>query len=260
MRVQMKPGSLALIFFTFCAASLLSGGALSGRQQSLVQQEVALIQQASKYFQAKDYANAIQTYKSVIALNPKMAAPYGGLGNVYMAQGQYQMAVAAYKQYFVSGVPDPQTYVSLGDAYFNLQQYDQAIATYQTCMANLPPNSDLATGQLYKRIGDAYAFNKQYANAIAALQKSLQLDSPNDGTTYDLGVAFAAAGQKTEATQIYQQLQGSNKDLAQKFYTQITSGTAPKFTPPQPGAAQPGNTPAQPISAPPKPATNKNSL
>src|ERR1700682_908313 len=89
-------------------AALLLPGALHGRQQSIAQQEVALIQQAGKYVQAKDYANAIQTYQSVIKLNPKMAAPYSGLGDVYMLQGKYQLAVTAYKQFFVLGTPDLQ--------------------------------------------------------------------------------------------------------------------------------------------------------
>jgi tetratricopeptide (TPR) repeat protein len=240
MRIQTKHIPLALIF----AAALFPAGGLHG-QQTIAQQEVALVQQAGKYFQAKDYANAIQTYNSAIKLNPKFAAPYSGLGDVYMAQGQYQMAVTAYKQWFVLGALDPVILVVLSDTYAPLGQYDQAITAYQKATANLPPYQYLAAGQLYQRIGDAYAFEKQYANAIDALQKSLQSYSPNDSATYDLGVAYAAAEQKTEAIQIYQELLSSNADLAQKFYNQIYGANAAK------------SAPAQPDNPHPKPATNR---
>ena len=58
-------------------------------------------EQGNSFFNAKDYAKAITSYKNATTFDPKWAAPFIKEGNAYYELGNYTLAIESYDKAFV---------------------------------------------------------------------------------------------------------------------------------------------------------------
>jgi tetratricopeptide (TPR) repeat protein len=87
--LQLNPGDTQLAQFTQrLEAATVRGGQTAGDPNAL----------AARYYQARQYDQAIQQYAAAVRLNPNNDKAYQGLGNCYYAKGNKPYAVQAYKR------------------------------------------------------------------------------------------------------------------------------------------------------------------
>ncbi len=118
---------------------------------------------------------AIREAKAATVLNPRDAAVWENLANIYrqlvnLAQGADNWAVAAYTQAIRFDPLNPQLRLDLGGLYFSLRNYEEAINLFQQAV-DAKPN----WANAYYNLATAYKENKQYAKAYQMMQVVIQL-------------------------------------------------------------------------------------
>ena len=111
------------------------------------------IQQAQLWRQRGDqlriqgsFDAAITAYERSLALNPKEAEPYAGLGAAHMGKGQNETALAAFKTAIELAPDHYWAHRLLGHAYLNLQRYTQAADELTQAYILRPQDSNLLIG------------------------------------------------------------------------------------------------------------------
>jgi tetratricopeptide (TPR) repeat protein len=104
-------------------------------------------EQGNKFFNTKDYAQSIESYKNAIIFDPKWAAPLIKEGNAYHELGNYTLAIESYdKAFAILGNLDEQVkflnkdvdskpywlniWFDKGEALVKLKKFDDAISLY----------------------------------------------------------------------------------------------------------------------------------
>ena len=70
-----------------------------------------------------EYEEALAAFEQAIALDPRLAYPHTGLGNVYRNLGRYEEALAAYEQAIALDPKYAYPHNGLGNVYGNLGRY-----------------------------------------------------------------------------------------------------------------------------------------
>jgi tetratricopeptide (TPR) repeat protein len=98
---------------------------------------------------------AIAAFQRAIDLNPKVAYPHNGLGNVYHSLGRHDEAIAAFQRAIDLDPKDAAPCNGLGNLYADLGRHDEAIAAYQRAIDLDPkvayPHNGL--GNVYQSLG-----------------------------------------------------------------------------------------------------------
>lgn len=97
---------------------------------------------ASAYHQEKQYEEAENAYRQVLARDPQNTAALQNLGNVLMDTGQIDEAVSVYQQ-AVQISPNSGLYSNLAVAFLRQKDYKKALTNYQQAV-RLEPNSAAA--------------------------------------------------------------------------------------------------------------------
>lgn len=98
------------------------------------------------------------------------------------AAKQYEQAIESFKAAIAKNPKDSGSGFNLGISYYNLKRYDEAVAALKQTIAIKP---DWAAA--YTELGNALDRSKHPDEAIAAFNRSLQLDPNNFATHYGLG-------------------------------------------------------------------------
>ena len=98
---------------------------------------------------------------------------------------------------------------NFGYHYYNAHQYEQA-AKQLTTTLEMDPNY----GQALWILGMVYIQESAIGNAIAELRKAVTLEGNSSRFIAELGIAYATAGQRSEASRILGDLQ----ELSQRKY------------------------------------------
>jgi tetratricopeptide (TPR) repeat protein len=102
---------------------------------------------AEHYTDEKQYENAIKIYKKMIAINPKRATAYSGLGYVYGLKNDVDKEIEYYKTSLRYDAEDDDVYLSLGKAYERKGMYQEALKAY-THAYELNPDSKVAAKKI----------------------------------------------------------------------------------------------------------------
>jgi tetratricopeptide (TPR) repeat protein len=102
---------------------------------------------AEHYTDEKQYENAIKIYKKMIAINPKRATAYSGLGYVYGLKNDVDKEIEYYKISLRYDAEDDDVYLSLGKAYERKGMYQEALKAY-THAYELNPDSKVAAKKI----------------------------------------------------------------------------------------------------------------
>lgn len=98
---------------------------------------------AHKFFEQKNYGEAISTFEEIISLNPKHALADNAqwwIGESYYFQGEYVNAMNAYQKVFELGDKNKSAYAQLrlGYCYNKLNQPDLAITAWEKVIRDYP--------------------------------------------------------------------------------------------------------------------------
>jgi len=174
--------------------------------------EKADITEGDKFYDAKDYVKAIESYKKAIARRPSSYA-YNGLGLSYDALKQYTNAVSATEEAIRLEPGDSQLHYNLAFVLIHMEAYEKAEGPIREALRLQPDFVDAINLQ-----GVVYNKRKQYAEALVQFQKALRL-KPNDPIiTHNVGKTLFQLGRKAEAEQVYKKLVTLDKESAQKLY------------------------------------------
>jgi tetratricopeptide (TPR) repeat protein len=142
----------------------------------------ALYHLADLYDRNDQYAEAIDTYKKVIALKPDMGYAYFKMGTAYDRINRPAEAVDAFKQ----------------------------AAKY---LRNHPV--------LYNNMGVAYGKLGKFNDEIAALKKAIKLRPAYSSARYNLGVTYLKVKNKKAAMQEYKELKNFDEGAAEALLKEI---------------------------------------
>jgi tetratricopeptide (TPR) repeat protein len=199
---------------------LINGTSASATNSSPAAKGAAeLVAQAKKYVDADDYANAIETSKKLIALDPRSADGWGFLALSYKETKKWQLAIDAFAKYIALTKPDSSAYRLYAECYIELEQYDKAIPLFQRALA-LDVTPDDKADTLFK-IGDAYYEMNDYAKALEPFRQVTVLTPKDDDALYHLGMCYMGLGKKAEAQQVQKKLETMNRISAGNLQTWI---------------------------------------
>ncbi len=86
-----------------------------------------LLDEADKFFQAKDWANAAKAYESITQKDPANFQAWNRLGSIYHSSSKYAKAVAAFEKALALNPNGPVVQYNLACAYARLNNNDRAI-------------------------------------------------------------------------------------------------------------------------------------
>lgn len=111
---------------------------------------------ARAYLEMNELEGSMTFYKKTVALSPRMAEAYKGLGNVYLAREEYEKAKKSFKRALDFDADDAGLMNSLALAHIRLLQYKEGIECYMMAL-KLDPND----ARVLFNIGHAYEKRNQ---------------------------------------------------------------------------------------------------
>lgn len=162
------------------------------------------IKQAEKYVQQGKVEAAIKEYEAVAKAEPGDVTISNILGDLYQRANRVDEAAARFAH--------------VAEYYRKGNQMPQAVATYRKLVRLAPdrPEHALTLADLFRKQGmaaDARQMFQQAADAarrinspntlIAALRELSKMDGDSANTKFELAEAFAATGQRNDATEAY---------------------------------------------------------
>ena len=144
-----------------------------------------LLGQAMEAFNIGDISRALQSYQSILELDPEHVMTYYNMGNIFLELKLVGQAESAYRStleinpFYVFGS------IGLARLHVFSGQPDKAIKVLHDTLKWYAGDQDVS---LY--LGLAYAFKKDAARAIQELNKSLEWDPDFPPTHYYLGVQY----------------------------------------------------------------------
>jgi tetratricopeptide (TPR) repeat protein len=239
-------------------------------QKQAVSKASGLVDEADKLADDKKYAEAIETYKIAIRLDPNYSPAFGGLGDAYLNSGNSQQAEVAYKEQVRLAPNDAQAQYDLGYFFNAMGRHGEAFSPLVKATSLDPTFAEAFYG-----IGYAYSRGTDFEKSIGFYRSALKNKPDYGDAYYGLGEAYARLGKGDLANEQLKKLNTLDPRLARKLEKEIANAatvaqvkTEPAWAssqqpttvtmPPQtsaPETSQPA--PARKvdqISAPPKPA------
>ena len=156
-----------------------------------------------------DWLEAEKEFKRAIALDPNYAIARSWYGFYLDAMGRHDDSL---RENLLAREIEPDSIVvntMLGQHYYFARQYELA-AKQLTTTLEMDPN--FANAHFF--LGFAYFMEPTLGNAVAEFQKALAIEQGGSRYLTALGIAYAAAGNRSEASKILDELQ----DLAKLRY------------------------------------------
>lgn len=137
--------------------------------------DVEYSKQGFKYYQQKNYDQAIVQYTQAINVKPDNAYYWEMRAGSYLGKKEYQKAIADYNQ-MVALKPEVFSYFERGHAYFEAGDYDKAIADFTQALALKP--DDITSLRMR---GLTYEQKKDYQNAEQDYKRVMSLKPDDTG-------------------------------------------------------------------------------
>jgi tetratricopeptide (TPR) repeat protein len=133
----------------------------------------------------RDLAQAEESFRKVIALDPKYPGVHGALGWVYMSQQNLEGTLKELRLEIEYHPEIPGTYQMLAQVLAATQHKDEAIEVYRKWLKVDPANHEAAI-KLSRMLSDS----KKNAEAIAVLEDAIKLSPDSSKLQYALGYAY----------------------------------------------------------------------
>jgi tetratricopeptide (TPR) repeat protein len=155
-----------------------------------------------------DQARARLAYERALELAPNSAYAHDAYGILYFSpMGRHEEAIAELQRAVELDPVAVSWLLDLGWVYYMAQQYELAIEYHQRTLELEP---DVVDG--HRGLGEVYVQKGMYDQAIKHLQKYVELtEGQTDYALGYLGYAYAIAGQRDKALEIFATLQDRAK-------------------------------------------------
>lgn len=153
-------------------------------------------------------AEAIDCFRRVLALNPKLAEAWYNLGNAQSADGRSAEAAESYRQALALRPDLAPARFNLGNALRDLGEFEPAAEAYRRALELLPRHATLHMnfGNVLRRLG-------RLDEAMAQHRKAVALEPQRPEAHYNLANALAARGQRAEAIVHYRAVLTARPDF-----------------------------------------------
>lgn len=164
---------------------------------------------------------AIETYRQMIAINPKNLYAHSNLGIIFEELGLKNKAAIEYKEAIKIDPEDPYTYYRLGIILSRLGRNEEAIEAYQKAIS-INPNEFY----VYNELGTVLFNIGRHEESIEAYNHSIALDKTYPFPYLMRGEALSKLGRTQEAIDSFKQAielldKDKNKDSVRKAQEKI---------------------------------------
>lgn len=228
-------------------------GAPAGAEDSRV---TKLLDEGFDYAESGKWDEAIRSYSQAVAINPRNAEAYIGIGDVYMRAGKYKGGFVAYQQAVRVAPWNADAHYSLGAAYNDMAQYGDAFKPFVEAIRLDPDFAEAHFG-----IGYAYQWLQNYKDALGYLKQAVRLKPDYAEAHLSLGLTYLGLNNAKAAEEQLRILEGMDASLAKELKRELhpdgtkSSATAIAQTQTQSGQDERGSLPVatqrrEPIEAP----------
>ncbi len=151
-----------------------------------------------RYFESKDYKNALVNYEKALALDPNYADAFMGEAYSYMHTGDMARAIQYGEQAARLRPRSSLIRYQLGNIYRDAGYLERAAMEWDEAVRLNPADS-----QAYNNLGAYYQLTGNYAKAIEMFEKSIRYNPFNTETYYNAGVVYEIQGDRAKAREYY---------------------------------------------------------
>jgi len=223
----IAPLSKSILLIT-CFAILIATGATNAQrrgrgkpQKQTVSKAAGLVDAADKLADDKKYAEAIDTYKIAVRLDPNYAPAFGGLGDAYLNSGNSQQAEVAYKEQVRLAPND-------ADAQYDLGYFFNAMGRHGEAFSPLVKATSLdpTFAEAFYGIGYAYSRGTEFEKSIGFYRSAIKNKPDYADAYYGMGEAYARLGKADLANEQVKKLNTLDPKLARKLEKEMTTALA----------------------------------
>lgn len=194
-------------------------------------QTKSLYQKASQEISAKNFTQAVQTLKSVVAADPKDFPAWSDLGMVYFVQKDLEAAESSYQSAIAAKPDHVSALINLGRVRLAKKNNEGAIEPLEAAL-----KADPKSAQANYFLGEAYLALKKGSKAVGYLNAALTLDPVGMADAHlRLGSLYNLAGYKDRAAAEYEQFITKKPDYPErKKLEEYIQANKPKVDAPKP--------------------------
>jgi eukaryotic-like serine/threonine-protein kinase len=154
-----------------------------------------------------DWQKAEREFKRAIALNPNIAAVHQGYGSLLLYMGRFEESLREFNRAReLEEKLSVFTNYIIGSYYYYTREYEQAVKHLDATL-EMDPNFAMA----HWTLGAVYIAKPTLGDAIAEMERAVALEGSSPRYVGGLGIAYAAAGKRSEASKILDNLQKLSK-------------------------------------------------
>ena len=223
----IAPLSKSILLIT-CFAILIATGTTNAQrrgrgkpQKQTVSKAAGLVDAADKLAEDKKYAEAIETYKIAVRLDPNYAPAFDGLGDAYLNSGNSQQAEVAYKEQVRLAPND-------ADAQYDLGYFFNAMGRHGEAFSPLVKATSLdpTFAEAFYGIGYAYSRGTEFEKSVGFYRSAIKNKPDYADAYYGMGEAYARLGKADLATEQVKKLNTLDPKLARKLEKEMTTALA----------------------------------
>jgi eukaryotic-like serine/threonine-protein kinase len=161
-----------------------------------------------------NWQEAEREFKRAITLNPNIAAVHQGYGSFLLHMGRFEESLREFNR---ARELEPLSLIInylIGSNYYFARQYEQAVKHLNAAL-EMDPNFAVA----HWTLGAVYIAKPSLGDPIAEAQRAVALEPGSPRYLGALGMAYAAAGKRSEASKILSDMQ----ELSKRKYIPPTS-------------------------------------
>jgi len=211
--------SLVLVFSTSTTNAQRRGRGKP--QKQTVSKATGLVDEADKLADDKKYAEAIETYKIAIRLDPNYSPAFGGLGDAYLNSGNSQQAEVAYKEQVRLAPNDADAQYDLGYFYNAMGRHGEAFSPLVKATSIDPSFAEAFYG-----LGYAYSRGTEFEKSIGFYRSAVKSKPDYGDAYYGLGEAYARLGKADLANEQLKKLNALDPKLARKLEKEMATALA----------------------------------
>jgi tetratricopeptide (TPR) repeat protein len=170
----------------------------------------ALADAASARHDTNEFAEAVQTYRQALQLNPGSSDAHHNLGMTWQAQGRAGEALAEFEEAVRLDPNRVDTWTQLGFLYATQNKMPEAEKAFRELVRLQPGNANA-----YGWLGNALAEQNKLADAIPLYVSALKLKPDDCQTEFNLGLTLSRLGKPNEAAEHYRQALRINPNYAE---------------------------------------------
>lgn len=199
-----------------CSAGMARLNQHLGSDKHRLHRSVLVYNIAQVYLAMSAYAEAIEHYDKVIALDPDYSEYYNERGNILLRVGRLEEARADYLQAIRLSPPYQEVYTNLGQCYRRMGEFEKAVKCYERAL-DLEPKQTLALvglGKAHEELGERELAIAHYTKALARDPLQWEVLASRGVLHYEAGDYPAALADFDEAIQQAPHEDGLQKNRA----------------------------------------------